>query len=104
MEVFRLSDLALVARTGVPSDVVVEVRPPEANEQVSRRRKHSFVSESVRSEGDESETVSGFGNELGMVSLLSAKQLVLHEEVSRGLAQEVTVLFLVKVGGSLECP
>jgi len=47
VEVLCLADLALVAGSGVPTDIVVNVRPPESNENVLCRSEDSFVTKMI---------------------------------------------------------
>ena len=62
VEVFGLANLALMTHPGVPANVVVEVRPPEANEEIPGCGEDTLVSKIVVRVGNESETIRGRGN------------------------------------------
>ena len=47
MEVFRLTDLTFVTAPDEPADVLVDMRPPETNEDVLGRSENSFVAEMI---------------------------------------------------------
>ena len=47
MEVLGLSNLAFVTCPDIPSNVVVEERPPESNKDIPSCRKSTFVSKVV---------------------------------------------------------
>ena len=97
MKILGLAQLTLVASTGVPANILIEVRPPETQEKVASGREHSFVSQVVVGIPDKSETLFGKGNELRDTFAIPAKHQSICKEVVGGLSNQLLILFVGKV-------
>ena len=63
-EVLRLANLALVTSFDKPANILVEIRPPEAKEEVAARSEDTLVAEVVVSVLDQLGALSWLRNEL----------------------------------------
>lgn len=81
----------------VPSDVFVELRPPEANEEVASGSEDSLMAEIVVGVPDKGEALFGIRDKLRAAVMIFPEELSVHDEVTRGLADELSVLLVREV-------
>ena len=81
MKILGLAQLTLMTSTGVPTNILIEVGPPEMQEKVASGCEHSFVSQVVVGIPDKSETLFRKGNKLRDTFAIPAKHQSICEEV-----------------------
>ena len=99
MKILCLACLAFVTGPDKPSDVFIEVRPPEMNEEVVGCREDTFVSKMIMSILNEMKAFKGLRDQLGLSVTNLPKHLAINHEVVRGLSNELSIFIIAKRRG-----
>ena len=100
MKILCLACLTFVTGPDEPSDVFVEVRPPETNEEVVGCREDTFVSKMIMSVLNEMKAFRGLRDQLELSIANLPKHLAINHEVVRGLSNELSIFVIAKRRGT----
>ena len=102
VEIFRLSRLTLRTSLNEPSDVGVELRPPETKEEMMGGGEDSLMSEFVVSIDDEPIPSRGMGDETRISILVLPEETTSNNEEVRRVTKELSVFVVRKIRRAFE--